>query len=153
MRERLPTDVYSIQCQKHSDAPQTDQGPFFGIRDGSSAAVRRGHDVKFNRDVRPILSDKCFGCHGSDAATKKIPLRLDSKTASRAVVQGGAQAETRSTHHKQQDREMRMPQAYSGLTLDAGGDRDSQEMGRTGRPVGEALVRSQNLRNGLRFLR
>ena len=50
--------------------------------------------VKFNRDVRPILSDKCFGCHGPDSVAKKIPLRLDSESRRQAisVVDGGQQA-------------------------------------------------------------
>lgn len=40
--------------------------------------------VEFNRDVRPILSDKCFGCHGPDAKTKNIPLRLDIEDQAKA---------------------------------------------------------------------
>ena len=36
-----------------------------------------GDNVQFNRDVRPILSDNCFVCHGPDAGKAKGNLRLD----------------------------------------------------------------------------
>ncbi|EMI58553.1 protein containing Cytochrome C, Planctomycete, partial [Rhodopirellula sallentina SM41] len=35
-------------------------------------------EVDFNRDVRPILSDKCFKCHGPDAANQESSFRVDS---------------------------------------------------------------------------
>ena len=37
--------------------------------------------IEFNRDVRPILSDNCFSCHGNDAGHRKAKLRLDVREA------------------------------------------------------------------------
>ncbi|MFN0101583.1 MAG: DUF1553 domain-containing protein [Bryobacteraceae bacterium] len=44
------------------------------------AGVSLAQPVEFNRDIRPILSDRCFACHGPDAGHRTSPLRLDSET-------------------------------------------------------------------------
>src|SRR2546428_9957471 len=41
-----------------------------------AASTSKGK-IEFNRDVRPILSDTCFSCHGPDKKALKARLRLD----------------------------------------------------------------------------
>src|SRR4249920_3493224 len=81
--------------------------------------------VEFNRDVRPILSDKCLRCHGTDATAKGIPLRLDSEAAAtadlgdgrRAIVPGDTASSQVIRRITATDEALRMPPVYSDLKL------------------------------------
>ena len=42
--------------------------------------------VQFNRDIRPVLSNKCFTCHGPDEKRRKGKLRLDVEAEAKADV-------------------------------------------------------------------
>src|SRR5690349_16337552 len=55
---------------------------------GAAAAAER--KVEYNRDVRPILAENCFACHGADSAARKAELRLDKReTAIKSVIVPG----------------------------------------------------------------
>ena len=43
----------------------------------SASIAASQEDIRFNRDIRPLLSDRCFHCHGPDKSNRKARLRLD----------------------------------------------------------------------------
>ncbi len=45
--------------------------------------------LQYNRDIRPLLSDNCFACHGPDKANRKAELRLDVREAALAPAESG----------------------------------------------------------------
>jgi hypothetical protein len=75
--------------------------------------------VDFNRDIRPILSDNCFACHGPDKKKRKADLRLDVRDATqKAVIIPGKPAESeliKRLLHTEASK--RMPPAKAKKTL------------------------------------
>ncbi|MBI3681657.1 MAG: DUF1553 domain-containing protein [Acidobacteria bacterium] len=80
--------------------------------------------VEFNRDIRPILSDRCFNCHGPDATVKGIKLRLDSEAGMladlggrAAVVPGQAEKSEMLKRITAEKAAVRMPPVHTGIKL------------------------------------
>ena len=62
---------------------------FLSIFITGMASVASAADVDFNRDVRPILSARCFKCHGPDDKARKAKLRLDREESAKAAATSG----------------------------------------------------------------
>lgn len=74
--------------------------------------------VKFNRDVRPILSDKCFFCHGPDPKKREADLRLDERdpaVEAKAFVPGQAKVSEMIQRILSTDADDHMPPPESKL--------------------------------------
>ena len=88
---------------------------------GLSAASEGPANVEFNRDIRPILSDNCFHCHGPDKSHRKAKLRLDVREdalGKEAFVPGKPdQSElVKRLHSKDSDEVMPPPDSNKKLT-------------------------------------
>jgi hypothetical protein len=75
--------------------------------------------ISYDRQIRPILSDKCFACHGPDASSRKAELRLDIATDGQTALVPGKPEESelirRITTADPDDR-MPPPEADEALT-------------------------------------
>ena len=78
--------------------------------------------VSFSRDIRPILSDKCFACHGPDEGTREAELRLDQHDSAHADVLVGGDADAsellRRILSKDEDEMMPPPNTHKSVTAD-----------------------------------
>ena len=78
--------------------------------------------IDFNRDVRPLLSDRCFSCHGPDAAKRQGGLRLDEpdgaglvlESGSRGIVPGDTAASEVLSRIESTDADLVMPPPHVG---------------------------------------
>lgn len=75
--------------------------------------------VSFNRDVRTILADKCFACHGPDKNKRKAELRLDDEASAKdAVIVVGKPDESELLRRiTTDDADERMPPGSTGKSL------------------------------------
>lgn len=87
----------------------------------STSAVLADDAVEYNRDVRPILSDRCFQCHGPDASKRQAKLRLDveSIAKAKAIVANRPAKSPVIERIVSDDEDVKMPPVDSGKKLSA----------------------------------
>lgn len=81
-----------------------------------------GQTIDFNRDIRPILSENCFYCHGQDANKRQADLRLDQRDAAitaKAIVPGDVAMSSLIQRILSDDPEQMMPPPKSNRRLTA----------------------------------
>ena len=74
--------------------PRVLLGPaaLLGLLATTAPAADPSAPIDFVRDVRPILADKCFACHGPDESKREAGLRLDVPESALAELESGARA-------------------------------------------------------------
>lgn len=95
---------------------------------GAYCLSASGEPLQFNRDIRPILSEKCFSCHGFDPKTREADLRLDEpeaafkkdKHGNAAIVPGNVEDSMIWYHITSDDEDEVMPPPESKKTLSDG---------------------------------
>lgn len=87
----------------------------------SSDAERPADTVSFDHDIRPILSENCYACHGFDAESREADLRLDVRQpaldAGNVIVPGDADASLLVARILSDDENELMPPPDSGREL------------------------------------
>lgn len=80
--------------------------------------------IVFNRDIRPILAEKCFACHGFDEKKREAGLRLDVREAaiadrdgSKAIVPGDPEGSLVLERMLTEDADLKMPPPKSHKEL------------------------------------
>ena len=89
---------------------------------GAACAAGAPNDpIQFNRDIRPILSERCFTCHGPDDSKRQSKLRLDLESIAKgdlgghaAIVPGEPGSSELIRRVSSSDTARRMPPAWSG---------------------------------------
>lgn len=78
-----------------------------------------GKEISFNRDIRPLLSDACFACHGPDATHREADLRLDIESSAKksAIQPGNASASEIIARITADDPDVVMPPPETGKQL------------------------------------
>ncbi|MFZ4766692.1 MAG: DUF1549 domain-containing protein, partial [Roseimicrobium sp.] len=91
----------------------------YSVAQAESAAVRK---LSFNQDIRPILTENCYSCHGPDVSHRKAKLRLDERAVAvdrNAIVPGKPEASSLIERIMSEDESEVMPTPESHKKLTA----------------------------------
>ncbi len=86
----------------------------------SAASAADRQRLEYNRDIRPILAENCFPCHGPDSAARKADLRLDRRDAAieaGAIAPGDPESSELIARINAESRDELMPPPKSTKTL------------------------------------
>jgi len=100
-------------------------GPFMYSCCLARLAMSAEGTIDYSRDIRPILADRCYGCHGPNEEGRESGLRLDVRESAlaeadsgkRAIVPGKPRASEMIRRILAEDADERMPPPHSHKTL------------------------------------
>jgi hypothetical protein len=99
---------------------------FINFAVSSAVMAEKPNQVDFTRDIKPILSDRCYTCHGPDAQSRQADLRLDLRDeAFAALSSSGGKIIIAGKPHRSElflrisatDTDLKMPPQDSKLSL------------------------------------
>src|SRR5947208_5870254 len=89
-----------------------------------AAISGQAQTIEFNRDIRPIFSDRCYTCHGPSSTTRKSKLRFDQEASAKqdlgehfAIAPGNPDRSELIRRITAGDKSNRMPPASAGPAL------------------------------------
>ncbi len=87
----------------------------------SLCSISFAEEVQFDRDIQPILANRCFKCHGRSEVDRKAKLRLDQfESAKRVLLKSATKESELLARVKSSDPNLRMPPPETGPPLTSG---------------------------------
>ena len=125
--EQRRTRAAGRSCEMQLHASRPARWFALAIAVAAGVAPSRAEPVDFNYDIRPIISGKCYHCHGPDESSRKAKLRLDLRAEAlkerdgvRPIVPGDLKESELVARITSHDPDEVMPPPKEGQPLSAG---------------------------------